>query len=117
MIMGRAKKGIGESNGGHVRITVSMALMVFVGFGVQVEVEGVKMVMGIAGPHSQGRHQNLNRELRVTHDSETSSELDRSRSVSQDVSRRSSRCKLGDWDLGAVTMEACKRARKWLSGV
>ena len=36
-VKGRARKGVGESNGGHVHITVSMALTVFVGFGVEVE--------------------------------------------------------------------------------
>ena len=36
MIMGRTRKGIGECNEGHAHITVSMALIVFVGFGVQV---------------------------------------------------------------------------------
>ena len=33
----RARNGVGESNGGHVHITVSMALTVFVGFGVEGE--------------------------------------------------------------------------------
>ena len=59
----------------------------------------------IGEPRGQERHQNQNQELRVTHDLGTRSGLDTSRSASfRDVSRRSSRCKLGDWDFGVVTM-------------
>ena len=32
-----------------MHITISMALMMFVRFGVQIQVDGVKMVMGTAG--------------------------------------------------------------------
>ena len=35
LVKWRARNGVGESNGGHVHITVSMALTVFVGFGVE----------------------------------------------------------------------------------
>ena len=67
----------------------------------------------IRGAHDQGRHQNQNQELRGAHDSGTRSGLDTSRSASfRDVSHRSSRCKLGDWDLSAVTIEAYKRVGK-----
>ena len=40
-IKGRARKGVGESSGAHVRLIVSMALTVVVEFGIEVE-EGVK---------------------------------------------------------------------------
>ena len=49
-VKGRARKGVGASNGEHVHITLSMALTMFVRFGV--EVEGIvgacrrKMVVG-----------------------------------------------------------------------
>ena len=49
-VKGRARKAVGESNGEHVHITVSMALMMFVRFSVEVEgIEGAyrrKMAVG-----------------------------------------------------------------------